>query len=45
MQQILHINLVFHTYRGSIFPAESQLPSDGVEPTTECLHEFDRVRF
>jgi hypothetical protein len=44
MQQILRIELVFHTQRGSIFPTKSQLPSDGVEPRTECLDEFKRVR-
>ena len=44
MQEILRIELILHTERGSILPPESQLPSDGVKPTTECLHKIDRAR-
>ncbi len=43
MQQILCIDFIFHTQCGSIFPSESQLPSDGVESTTENFDELDRI--
>ena len=44
MQQILHIEFVFHAYCGSILPTKPQLPSDRMEPATEYPHEFDSIR-
>src|ERR1043165_5499230 len=44
MQEILGIELILHTERSSILPTETQLPSDDMKPTTECLHKVDRAR-
>ena len=44
MQQILHIEFVFHADRGSILPSKPQLPSDRMEPATEYPHEFNSIR-
>ena len=44
VQKILHIEFVFHADRSSILPAKPQLAGDGMEPSAEYLHQFNRVR-
>lgn len=44
MEEILRVDFIFHPERRSIFLTKSQLPNNGVESTTDRLHQFDMVR-